>query len=166
MKLITLFILLIAANLSFAQGTLTDELTGMTLEYPEGWTEVTSMEPAGFLYSEEGAIVIQTRYTDTVLTTDEMLDDLEKNLGKYTNILNSIYKDDIAISNFGRGIIGSHEAAVITAIMKLEESNYQKLKLLILDHNNFAYFFIVMPTGEDEPFTREALLLLTNVVFP
>jgi len=147
MKLIILFILLLTANLSFAQGTYTDENTGLTIDYPAGWKyEVMGSSPA--LTSDSGLIVIKSSFDDSPLSPEDFVDEMTTNQELVRLIVGASFGDDCDFLE--SGLISVAGVGSYYMIVEMDEDFGTdkiirvKLKSITTNYNNYKLEFTIL----------------------
>lgn len=162
---IAVFILFIISNLSFAQGTFVDELTGLKLPYAEDWQE-DEYEDMRSLITREGIVSIYTIQADTILTPDEIVATFKDDYSAFTRIFKNLLSGT-TISGYGKGIIGGQEAVYLDITTPSKgDIDTSLFRIYMLDIKPYTYAFSILTLSKNKSFIERSELLLKDVIFP
>lgn len=170
MKLIILFILLITANLSFAQGTYTDENTGLTIDYPDGWRYEIDDTFTGLL-SDDGMINIITEIETDPMSPEEFIRIGKTNTELITLMLSREYGEDYTLTDYGLTTFGGIDSYYYTADIKddfgTDQTYFVKAKFINTNYKSYEVRVTILTVeSKFDQFLTKAEEILSTAYFP
>jgi|SRR5690606_25822626 len=151
---------------SHSQRTFTDKVSGMSLDYPDNWSEGIEQEYP-LLQNENGSIIFFIRKVESVLSANEMLGQFNLNFTESNERFGSFIRAGYEMTDYGKASVGGKDAVYIDLIMKGDEEEPDfKARLISIDHKNFSYGFYIVPEEDYDLFINEANRILESVKFP
>ena len=171
MKLITLFILLLlTANLSLAQGTYTDENTGLTIDYPAEW-EYEVLGSSTGLVNDGDRIIIKSEIDTDPMSPEEFVNIAKNNKQLITLMLAGDYGEDYVLTDYGLTTFGGINSYYFTADIKddfgTDKTYYLRAKFINTHYKNYAVNLIIMTLDTKfDQFLPKAEEVLNTAYFP
>lgn len=166
---ITIFIFLIIASLSQAQGTYTDTVTGMTIDYSSDWKHEKIYDEIMF-YGTHGNIKLTKTVFDLPFSNEEFILYAEDNPDKYLEVYERISNGRMIVRNSGRTKIGNVDAYFTDILVDREDDVsdvYRRARITLTIYDNYLFNFITYPfENMYDEMIADTEEFLGNVRFP